>query len=65
MATMCKHARIAPQLFGLFVRTEIYRRYAERFMQAQQIDEVDDRTVLSKAGLLDKAPTGLGIFLPK
>ncbi len=33
MATMCKNARIAPQLFGLFVRAEIYRRYAERFMR--------------------------------
>lgn len=34
-------------------------------MQAQQIGEVDDRAVLSKARLLDKASTGLGIFLPK
>jgi hypothetical protein len=51
MATMCKDAHIDAQLFGLFVRTKIYRRYAERFMQAQQIDEVDESGVLSKAGL--------------
>ncbi|MDP2245519.1 HD domain-containing phosphohydrolase [Pseudomonas sp.] len=51
MADMCKNAHIDPQLFGLFVRTKIYQRYAERFMQAQQIDEVDEVDVLSKAGL--------------
>jgi hypothetical protein len=50
MATMCRDAHLDPQLFGLFVRTKIYRRYAERFMQAQQIDEVDERAVLSQAG---------------
>ena len=47
---MCRDAHLDPQLFGLFVRTKIYRRYAERFMQAQQIDEVDERAVLSQAG---------------
>jgi HD-GYP domain-containing protein (c-di-GMP phosphodiesterase class II) len=41
MADMCKNAHMDPQLFGLFVRTNIYRRYADRFMQAQQIDEID------------------------
>lgn len=51
MADMCKNAHIDPQLFGLFVRTKIYRHYAERFMQAQQIDEVNELEVLSKAGL--------------
>ncbi|MNV99689.1 hypothetical protein D3C71_1950860 [compost metagenome] len=51
MADMCKNAHIDPQLFGLFVRTKIYRHYAERFMQAQQIDEVDEHAVLTRAGL--------------
>lgn len=63
MAGMCQDAHIDPELFGLFVRTKIYRRYAERFMQAQQIDEVDERAVLSKAGLADKASAGLDIVL--
>ena len=63
MAAMCQDAHIDPELFGLFVRTKIYRRYAERFMQAQQIDEVDERAVLSQAGLADQASAGLDIFL--
>ncbi len=51
MAGMCKGAHIDPELFGLFVRTKIYQRYAERFMKAEQIDGVDEASVLSKAGL--------------
>lgn len=52
MAGMCKGAHIDPQLFALFIRTGIYRRYAERFMQAEQIDQVDEQALLEKAGLL-------------
>lgn len=52
MVGMCKGAHIDPQLFALFIRTGIYRRYAERFMQAEQIDEVDEQMLLEKAGLL-------------
>ena len=53
MADMCKGAHIDPELFALFVRAKIYQRYAERFMQAQQIDAVDEHSVLKKAGLAD------------
>jgi HD-GYP domain-containing protein (c-di-GMP phosphodiesterase class II) len=53
MADMCKGAHIDPELFALFVRAKIYQRYAERFMNAQQIDAVDERSVLQKAGLAD------------
>jgi len=52
MVGMCKGAHIDPQLFALFIRAGIYRRYAERFMQAEQIDEVDEQMLLEKAGLL-------------
>ena len=52
MAGMCKGAHIDPQLFALFIRVGIYRRYAERFMQAEQIDQVDEQMVLEKAGVL-------------
>ncbi|MGG2400121.1 HD domain-containing phosphohydrolase [Pseudomonas sp. SH1-B] len=51
MAGMCKGAHIDPELFGLFVRSGVYRRYAERFMQAQQLDEVDEKALLEKAGI--------------
>jgi hypothetical protein len=53
MANMCKGAHIDPELFALFVRAKIYQRYAERFMQAQQIDAVDEHSVLKKDGLVD------------
>lgn len=52
MVGMCKDAHIDPQLFALFIRAGIYRRYAERFMQAEQIDQVDEQMVLEKAGVL-------------
>jgi HD-GYP domain-containing protein (c-di-GMP phosphodiesterase class II) len=51
MASMCREAHIEPELFGLFVRTHIYRSYAERFLRPEQIDNVDEEAVLSKAGL--------------
>jgi HD-GYP domain-containing protein (c-di-GMP phosphodiesterase class II) len=51
MAGMCRNAHIDPELFGLFVRAQVYRRYAERFMRAEQIDRVDEAGVLEKAGL--------------
>ena len=51
MAGMCRGAHIDPELFGLFVRAKVYLRYAERFMQAEQIDAVDEAAVLAKAGL--------------
>ena len=52
MVGMCKGAHIDPQLFALFLRSGIHRRYAERFMQPEQIDEVDEQAILEKAGVL-------------
>ncbi|MGP0174879.1 HD domain-containing phosphohydrolase [Pseudomonas sp. NCHU5208] len=51
MAGMCRNAHIDPQLFALFVHSGIPQRYARRFMQAGQIDEVDERSILQQAGL--------------
>jgi HD-GYP domain-containing protein (c-di-GMP phosphodiesterase class II) len=52
MVGMCKGAHIDPELFALFIRSGIHRRYAERFMLAEQIDEVDEQALLEKAGVL-------------
>lgn len=52
MVGMCTGAHIDPQLFALFIRAGIYRRYAERFMLAEQIDAVDEQALLEKAGAL-------------
>ncbi|MGE8297277.1 MAG: HD domain-containing phosphohydrolase [Pseudomonas sp.] len=48
MVAMCKGAHIDPQLFALFLRSGIHRHYAERFMQPEQIDEVDEQLLLEK-----------------
>ena len=50
MVGMCQGAHIDAPLFALFVRSGVYRRYAERFMQAEQIDAVDEQMLLEKAG---------------
>lgn len=47
MSFMKKDQHIDPELFDLFLRTGIYRRYAERFMQPAQIDEVDISSYLT------------------
>ncbi|WP_273429924.1 HD domain-containing phosphohydrolase [Chitinibacter tainanensis] len=41
MSFMVKDQHIDAELFALFLQEGIYRQYAERFMQAEQIDEVD------------------------
>ncbi|HEF4761634.1 TPA: HD domain-containing protein [Pseudomonas putida] len=51
MATMCRDAHIDPELFGLFINTHIYLQYAERFLDPEQIDAVDPKGLLIKAGL--------------
>ena len=32
---------LCPDLFALFLRSGVYRRYAEQFLQPQQLDDVD------------------------
>jgi len=41
MAAMQQNRHIDTELFELFLRSGIYREYAERFMSAEQIDVVD------------------------
>ncbi|MNZ56825.1 Cyclic di-GMP phosphodiesterase response regulator RpfG [compost metagenome] len=51
MAFMCRDAHIDPELFGLFIRAQIYLQYARRFLDPAQIDAVDASGLLAKAGL--------------
>jgi HD-GYP domain-containing protein (c-di-GMP phosphodiesterase class II) len=51
MATMCRDAHIDPELFGLFINEQIYRQYADQFLDPKQIDAVDPASLLTKAGL--------------
>ncbi len=48
MLGMCNSAHVDSQLFGLFVRSGIYRDYAQRFLQPEQIDHVDEQGLLAK-----------------
>ena len=41
MAKMTKGQHIDPELFQLFLRSGVYREYAECFLAPEQIDEVD------------------------
>jgi HD-GYP domain-containing protein (c-di-GMP phosphodiesterase class II) len=36
---------IDPDLFDIFVRKKVYRRYAERFLEREQIDDVDESRI--------------------
>jgi HD-GYP domain-containing protein (c-di-GMP phosphodiesterase class II) len=46
MAGMAATQHIDAELFALFVRSGVARRYAERFMSAQQLDELDAEALL-------------------
>ena len=48
MSFMNKDRHIDPELFALFLRSGVYREYAQRFMRPEQIDEVDISQYLGK-----------------
>jgi len=43
---MKKEHHIDPELFDLFLRSGVYREYAEQYMKPEQIDAVDVATYL-------------------
>ena len=47
MARMRQDNHIDPDLFELFLRADVYRRYAEAFLKPEQIDDVDVAQYLS------------------
>jgi HD-GYP domain-containing protein (c-di-GMP phosphodiesterase class II) len=49
MASMRDRRHIDPDLFALFLETGVYREYAERFLQADQLDQVDVEAMLKRA----------------
>lgn len=48
MMRMAREQHIDAELFRLFLATGVYRRYAEQFLQPQQIDEVDVAACLTE-----------------
>lgn len=49
MALMREDGHIDPDLFELFLRAGVYRRYADRFLRPEQIDEVQIEDYLAVA----------------
>ncbi len=49
MARMSSEGHIDPDLFALFLTSGVYRAYADKFISAEQIDEVDSTRYLSAA----------------
>lgn len=39
------NSHIDPDLFDVFIRKKVYRRYAEQFLEPEQIDEVDEARI--------------------
>jgi len=46
MSFMCTEGHLCPDLFELFLRSGLHLEYAEQYLQAQQIDEVDIDSVI-------------------
>jgi HD-GYP domain-containing protein (c-di-GMP phosphodiesterase class II) len=49
MDRMRREGHIDPQLFELFLRSGVYREYAQRFLRPEQLDEVDIERLLVAA----------------
>ncbi|MCT0224062.1 HD domain-containing phosphohydrolase [Synechococcus sp. CS-1328] len=47
MTFMRKDQHIDPELFALFIRSGVYKRYAEQFLKPEQIDAVDEEALLA------------------
>jgi HD-GYP domain-containing protein (c-di-GMP phosphodiesterase class II) len=45
LGRMKLNSHVDPDLFDIFVRRKVYRRYAEMFLEPEQIDEVDESKI--------------------
>nr|WP_246589965.1 HD domain-containing phosphohydrolase [Marinobacterium ramblicola] len=52
LAFMTRDRHIDGELFRLFLESGTYLRYAEKYLQPEQIDSIDKRQLLALAGLL-------------
>ncbi|HQR03990.1 MAG: GAF domain-containing protein [Proteobacteria bacterium] len=49
LANFSRNGHIDPDLFEVFIRRKVYRKYADAFLKPQQIDEVDEAATLASA----------------
>ena len=47
LADFSRNGHIDPDLFEVFTRQRVYRQYAEAFLDASQIDDVDEAAILA------------------
>lgn len=47
MASMCRSGHLDRELFEVFVQERVYRPYAEKFLDPDQIDDVDESALLA------------------
>jgi HD-GYP domain-containing protein (c-di-GMP phosphodiesterase class II) len=47
MSDMCRQGHLCPDIFGLLLTSEVYRRYAEIYLDPGLIDEVNVREILA------------------
>ena len=59
MVGMVNQNHLDPDLFRLFVQQGLHRRYAEQFLQTEQLDAVDDAAVLAALSPPDQ-PRSIG-----
>jgi HD-GYP domain-containing protein (c-di-GMP phosphodiesterase class II) len=50
MANFRKNGHIDPDLFDVFLRQGVYRRYAEKFLDPGQIDSINELSVAGASG---------------
>jgi HD-GYP domain-containing protein (c-di-GMP phosphodiesterase class II) len=50
LGRMTLNGHVDPDLFDVFVRRRVYRRYAEMFLDAEQVDAVDESRIPGYAG---------------
>jgi HD-GYP domain-containing protein (c-di-GMP phosphodiesterase class II) len=58
MSGMKRDQHIDADLFDLFLTSGVYRTYAERYMEAQYIDDVDVDRHVTRPQRKDGAPAG-------
>jgi HD-GYP domain-containing protein (c-di-GMP phosphodiesterase class II) len=45
LGRMKENGHVDPELFDVFVRDKVYLRYAREFLDPEQIDEVDEKSI--------------------
>jgi HD-GYP domain-containing protein (c-di-GMP phosphodiesterase class II) len=54
MVSMCTSGHLCPELFGLFLRSGVHRRYAEEHLRPEQVDAVDVEAILATLASVEK-----------